>query len=169
MTGAVRNPTINPAEKRSPRFLGETVWPAAGESYDWHAHDFGQLISAASGSMYVGTPNRVLLLSAAMAVWIPPDAEHWMRYGSNNQMLYVDVNREEAAQLGAECRIMAMTPLLSALISATMPDQANTRAQPHNDTLHDLLRHELIASQGRATVNRHAAGQTHSQVCGSGA
>ena len=48
------------------RYLGETIRPASGESYDWHSHDFGQLISAASGSMQVGTPNRVLLLSAAM-------------------------------------------------------------------------------------------------------
>ena len=129
------------------RYLGETIRPASGESYDWHSHDFGQLISAASGSMQVGTPNRVLLLSAAMAIWIPPDVEHWMRYGSNNEMRYVDVNREEAAELGAECRVMAVTPLLSALISATMPDATNGRTSHHNAALHDLLRHELVAAE----------------------
>ncbi|WP_295805810.1 helix-turn-helix transcriptional regulator [uncultured Nitratireductor sp.] len=129
-----------------PRYLGETIRPAPGESYDWHTHDFGQLISAASGSMYVGTPNRVLLLSPAMAVWIPPDVEHWMRYGSNNQMRYVDVNREEAATLGTECRIVAMTSLLNALISATMPDDTSGRIDCHNEALHTLLRHELVAA-----------------------
>ena len=46
-----------------PLYFGETIKPELGESYDWHAHDFGQLISAASGSMYVGTPDRVLLLN----------------------------------------------------------------------------------------------------------
>ena len=62
-------------------------------------------------------------------------------------MLYVDVNREEAEMLGRECRIMAMTPLLSALISATMPDHTNGRECRHNDTLHDLLRCELVTAQ----------------------
>lgn len=147
MTNQRYNPLSDPGVTRAPRYLGETIRPASGESYDWHAHDFGQLISAASGSMYVGTPNRVLLLSPAMAIWIPPDVEHWMRYGSNNEMLYVDVNREEASRLGTECRIMAMTPLLSALISATMLDIASGRANHHTEALHDLLRHELVAAK----------------------
>ena len=34
-----------------------------------------------------------------MAVWIPPDMDHWMRYGPNEVMIYVDVDRQEAAQL----------------------------------------------------------------------
>lgn len=135
-----------PGETRAPRYTGETIRPVPGESYDWHTHDFGQLISAASGSMYVGTPGRVLLLSPAMAVWIPPHVEHWMRYGSNNEMRYVDVPQDEAAKIGADCRIMAMTPLLSALISATMPDGGADRANDHNETLYDLLRHELVAA-----------------------
>ncbi len=147
MTNQRYDPLSDPGETPTPRYLGETIRPASGESYDWHTHDFGQLISAASGSMYVGTPNRVLLLSPAMAIWIPPDVEHWMRYGSNNEMLYVDVNREEARRLGTECRIIAMTPLLSALISATMPDHAYGRASHHNDAHHDLLRLELVAAK----------------------
>jgi AraC-like DNA-binding protein/quercetin dioxygenase-like cupin family protein len=127
-----------------PRYLGETIKPEPGESYDWHTHDYGQLISAASGSMYVGTPDRVLLLSPAMAVWIPPDTDHWMRYGSNNVMLYVDVNREEAPQLGKGCRVVAMTPLLGALFVATMPEVTDARESSHTDALHVLLRHELL-------------------------
>lgn len=77
----------DPEDTCRPRYQGETIRPACGESYDWHAHDFGQLISAASGYMYVGTPNRVLLMSSAMAVWIPPDTVYWMRHGSKNEML----------------------------------------------------------------------------------
>jgi AraC-like DNA-binding protein len=146
MTYPEHHPLSDSGETRVPRYLGETIRPASGESYDWHTHDFGQLISAASGSMYVGTPGRVLLLSPAMALWIPPDVEHWMRYGSNNEMRYVDVRQDEAEKIGAVCRIMAMTPLLSALISGTMPDNEPGRANDHNDALHDLLRHELVAA-----------------------
>ena len=146
MTILEYHPLSDPGNTRVPRYLGETIRPKSGESYDWHSHDFGQLISAASGSMYVGTPGRVLLLSPAMALWIPPDVEHWMRYGSNNEMRYVDVPQGEAEKIGAECRIMAMTPLLSALISATIPGSGKGRAKDHNEALHDLLRHELVAA-----------------------
>ncbi len=130
-----------------PRYLGETIKPASGESYDWHCHDFGQLISAAAGSMYVGTPDRVLLLSPAMAIWIPPDQQHWMRYGSNNVMHYVDVNCDEAVRLGPDCRVVAMTPLLDALFVAAMPEATKTRTTTHNTALHTLLRHELLAAK----------------------
>ncbi|MDN2567617.1 AraC family transcriptional regulator [Aquibium sp. A9E412] len=135
------------APRRRPRYRGEAIRPAAGERYGWHSHDFGQLVSATSGSMYVGTRDRVLLLSAAMAIWIPPDAEHWMRYGANNAMLYVDVNRREAARLGARCRVVAMTPLLAALLSATLPDSARARSAGHEAALHGLLRRELVAAR----------------------
>ena len=130
-----------------PRYLGEIVSQEIGESHGWHTHEFGQLISASYGSMYVGTRNRVLLLSPAMAIWIPPDAEHWIRYASNNEMLYVDVNREEAKKFGTNSRIVAMTPLLSALMLATMPDVSSDHTRHHTDALHDLLRHELIAAR----------------------
>ena len=134
-------------EDMRPRYLGEMIVPANGESYDWHSHDFGQLISASSGSMYVGTLTRVLLLSPAMAIWIPPNASHWMRYGSNNEMIYVDVSQTEARALGSDTRIMAMTPLLNALMLATMPDYDPMRTKEHTDALHDLFRHEIAGAR----------------------
>ncbi len=146
MTNLTQHPSSKPGQARAPRYLGETVRPTSGESYDWHTHDFGQLISAASGSMYVGIPGQVLLLSPAMALWIPPDVEHWMRYGLNNEMRYVDVNRNEAPVIGTACRVMAMTPLLNALISEIMPENGGGRASDHEDALHLLLRHELLAA-----------------------
>jgi hypothetical protein len=69
-----------------------------------------------------------------------------MRYGSNNEMLYVDVPQDEAEEIGTVCQIMAKTPLLSALISGTMPDNGTGRVNDHNDALHDLLRHEPVAA-----------------------
>ncbi|MBK4216242.1 helix-turn-helix transcriptional regulator [Paracoccus caeni] len=127
-----------------PRYLAELVGSASGEATDWHSHSFGQLISSISGTMYVGTETHVLLLSPAMAIWIPPDAGHWMRTSSNNEMLYVDVNRAEAVHLGQACRVIAMTPLLNALMRATLPDVARSAA--HHNTLHDLLQKELVVA-----------------------
>ena len=122
-----------------PRYLGEMSTQEPDENGDLHTHDFGQLISAVSGSMYVGTLDRVLLLSAAMAVWIPPDTKHWLRYSSNNVMVYVDVSRDEANHLGRDCKVVAMNPLLRALFAATMPEVSEVRETSHNVALHVLL------------------------------
>jgi AraC-like DNA-binding protein/quercetin dioxygenase-like cupin family protein len=130
-----------------PRYLGEMVRSRSGESHDWHCHDFGQLILAALGSMQAGTARHVLLLSPAMVLWIPPDARHWMRTSRGNEMLYVDVNREEAAALGLECRVMAVSPLLAAAMRATLPEASRARDPQHTATLHDLLRAELCAAR----------------------
>ncbi|MGO1118586.1 AraC family transcriptional regulator [Rhodovibrionaceae bacterium A322] len=147
MTHPEHHPLSKPVGRSAPRYLGETVWPQSGESYGWHSHSFGQLISAASGSMYVGTPGRVLLLSPAVILWIPPHVQHWMRYGAKNEMRYVDVEEVEAREIGTECRILTMTPLINALISGTMPDKTPARTSRHNSTLYDLLRHELAAAR----------------------
>ncbi|TQV76095.1 AraC family transcriptional regulator [Denitrobaculum tricleocarpae] len=146
MTELKDHPLSGSGEANMPRYLGETVKSIASESYGWHSHGWGQLISAASGSMYVGTPDLVLLLSPAMVLWIPPDVEHWMRYGPDNEMRYVDVRRDEAGKIGADCRIIAMTPLLGALMSETVPRKGRGRADGHKAALHDLLRHELAAA-----------------------
>lgn len=138
---------IKQCRTKRPRYLGDTEIQEAGENSDWHSHEFGQLISADSGSMYVGTPDRVLLLSPAMAVWIPPDAQHWLRFGSENLMRYVDVNRDEAEQLGSACRVFAMTPLLGALFKATMPDGIAARTTRHIRALYALLRHEIQSAR----------------------
>lgn len=125
------------------RYLGEPVTSESGEFSNWHSHDFGQLISATNGAMYVGTPNCVLLLSPAMAIWIPPNVNHWIRSSLNNEMLYVDVNREEAKALRCECYILAMTPLLNALMQTTLPEHVAAKTTQHIDRLYDLLRVEL--------------------------
>ena len=130
-----------------PRYLGETNTQEAGANADWHAHDFGQLISADRGSMYVGTSDRVLLLSPAMTVWIPPDAQHWLRFASENVMRYVDVSRDEATQIGNTCRIFTTTPLLNALFKATMPEDNKRRSLDHTDAVHALLRMEIQSAK----------------------
>lgn len=82
-----------------------------------------------------------------MAIWVPPDQQHWMRYGSNDVMHYVDVNRGEAERLGPECRVVSMTPLLDALFVAAMPAARNMRTTKHNSALYTHLRHAMLAAK----------------------
>ena len=147
MTAPESHPLINSDRSRLPRYLGEIIRAVPGETYDWHAHEDGQLAYAASGSMVVRTPDRVLLLSPAMALWIPPGIKHWMRHGSQTVMHYNDVRADEAIENGLECRVMTMTPLLGSLITSTTTADEGTRTQAHDEALHDLLRHELKSAR----------------------
>ncbi|ESX26815.1 MULTISPECIES: AraC family transcriptional regulator [unclassified Mesorhizobium] len=130
-----------------PRYIREIESQEIGQDLGWHTHDFGQFFSAIRGSIYVGTRNRVLLLSPAMAVWIPPDVEHWLRYVTGNEVLYVDVNRAESGKLGAAPRIVQMTPLLHALMHAIPDNNASSLPKPHEAALHELLFHEILAAR----------------------
>jgi len=130
-----------------PRYHAARIRSSSGEETGWHAHPVGQLISAVRGSMYVGTADRVPLLSPSMALWIPPDAPHWMRTSANNEMLYLDVNRAESAVLGSTCRVVRVTPLLRSLMIATLPVEPAARTSAHATALHRLLRWELRGAQ----------------------
>lgn len=130
-----------------PRYAREIESQEQGRDLGWHTHDFGQFFTAIRGSMYVGTRNRVLLLSPAMAVWIPPDVEHWLRYASSNEIVYVDVNRAESGKLGAAARIVQMTSLLHAVMRAIPDKKTSGLAKPHVAALHELLFHEILAAK----------------------
>lgn len=147
MTKPERHPLIASPDPVLPRYLGELIKTAPGEMYDWHTHEVGQLAHAASGSMYVATPDRVLLLSPAMVLWIPPGVEHRMHHESSTVMHYVDVREDEAEAIGLDCRVMAITPLLDALIASTIADNEESRDEAHKEALHNLLRRELIAAE----------------------
>jgi len=129
-----------------PDFSGELVRSLTGEVSDWHQHEFGQLVSARKGSMLIGTRRRVLILTPAMAIWIPPDAEHWSQSNASNEMLYVDVDRSDAEGLGADCRIIAMTPLIGELMQATLPTARKNRSGAHQTAVDTLLREEVCAA-----------------------
>ncbi|QWK81044.1 helix-turn-helix domain-containing protein [Ochrobactrum sp. BTU1] len=130
-----------------PRYIRDIESQEAGRDLGWHTHDFGQFFSAIRGSMYVGTRDRVLLLNPAMAVWIPPHADHWLRYVSSNEIIYVDVNRAEADKLGTEARIVQMTPLLQALMRVIPNSERSSFTKPHEAALYDLLCHEILAAR----------------------
>lgn len=130
-----------------PRYVRDIESQEAGRDLGWHVHDFGQFFSANRGSMYVGTRDRVLLLSPAMAVWIPPDVEHWLRYVSSNEIIYVDVSRTESDRLGTEARIVQMTPLLHTLMGAIPDGKSSSLTKLHEAALYDLLFHEILAAR----------------------
>ena len=51
-----------------------------------HQHEWGQLLYASSGVMWVDTPDEALAVPPQRAVWLPPQVPHGIRVVSDLQM-----------------------------------------------------------------------------------
>jgi AraC-like DNA-binding protein len=83
-----------------------------------HQHRRGQLLYAASGVVAVSTPQGAWVAPPARAVWIPgstPHAVHMVGAVSTRSVL---IEPAAAQALGETCRVLAVSPLLRALLVA---------------------------------------------------
>lgn len=81
-----------------------------------HAHGWGQLVYALSGVLTVSIPGRSFVISPSQAVWLPPAAPHRVGslYGAEFRSLWLA--GDVAAGLAREPTVLAVSPLLQALI-----------------------------------------------------
>ena len=83
---------------------------------DWHHHTRGQLLHASSGVMTVETAAGTWVVAPEQAVWIPPEVEHQVTHDQAIAMRTLYIDAGEAASLPPECCVVAVPPLLRALI-----------------------------------------------------
>ena len=83
---------------------------------DWHHHARGQLLHASSGVMTVETEAGTWVVAPEQAVWIPPGIEHQVTHDQAIAMRTLYIDAGEAASLPADCCVVAVPPLLRALI-----------------------------------------------------
>ena len=83
-----------------------------------HRHRRGQLIYAADGVITVITPASSWVVPPERAVWIPPGLSHAVRMGGRTAIrsVYVREPAARAAGLPLQCRVVAVSPLLRALL-----------------------------------------------------
>jgi AraC-like DNA-binding protein len=81
-----------------------------------HAHGWAQVVYALSGVLTVSIPGRSFVISPRQAVWLPPGAPHRVGslYGAEFRSLWIAA--EVAAGLASEPVVLAVSPLLQALI-----------------------------------------------------
>ena len=96
------------------RTLATTYY--GGHHIEPHAHQWGQLIYAASGVMRVRAGDRLWLVPPARAVWAPAGVRHeiWARGDYAMRTLYLDPGL--AGSLTSDCRALEVSPLLRELI-----------------------------------------------------
>lgn len=85
-----------------------------------HSHERSQLIFATSGAMSVRTARGYWLLPASHALWMPAGVTHQIRTNGRVEMRTLYVQRAHARQVGDECRVIFVSPLLRELIVRAM-------------------------------------------------
>ncbi|WP_299617853.1 helix-turn-helix domain-containing protein, partial [Pelagibius sp.] len=83
---------------------------------DWHHHTRGQLLYASAGVMTVDTAAGTWVVAPEQAVWIPPGVEHQVIHQQAIAMRTLYIDPVVAAGLPGDCCVLAVPPLLRALI-----------------------------------------------------
>jgi AraC-like DNA-binding protein len=96
------------------RSLGQTF--SSGHVLEPHAHTWGQLIYAVSGTMQVLAGNTLWLVPPTRAMWAPAGTVHAIEMRGTVVMRTLYVPPERAAGLPGSCHAIAVRPLLRELI-----------------------------------------------------
>lgn len=89
---------------------------ARGHFTEPHSHEWGQVLYAVSGVMWVETPREAIAVPPQRAVWLPPGVPHGIRVVSDLQMRNIYLRPALAATLDAQVRVLEVNGLLRELI-----------------------------------------------------
>lgn len=81
-----------------------------------HAHPRGQLIYASSGVMHITTPAGRWVVPPQQAVWLPPELLHEVQFPGRVTLHSLFIGSDWAQQLPESCEVLAVSPLLHALV-----------------------------------------------------
>jgi len=87
-----------------------------GHYIESHEHDWGQVLYAMSGVMWVETPHEALVVPPQRAVWLPPGVPHGIRVVSDLQMRNIYLRPEIAQTLETTVQVFEVAGLLRELI-----------------------------------------------------
>lgn len=87
-----------------------------GHLIERHHHPRAQLVYAVAGIMTVDTDAGTWLVPPDRALWIPGGVAHQISVSGELQMRTLYVRADASAHLPRECRVLAVSPLLRALV-----------------------------------------------------
>ncbi|TDV64544.1 helix-turn-helix transcriptional regulator [Pseudomonas sp. LP_7_YM] len=88
-----------------------------------HEHDWGQVLYAVSGVMWVETPSEALVVPPQRAVWLPPGVPHGIRVVSDLQMRNIYLRPALAQTLEPGVQVFEVARLLRELIVNLVNEQ----------------------------------------------
>lgn len=113
-----------------------------GHYIEPHEHDWGQVLYAMSGVMWVEMPTEALVVPPQRAVWLPPGVEHGIRVVSDLQMRNIYLPPGVAVTLEADVQMFGVGRLLRELILALV-DQPMAPSDEYYTALVKLVLLEL--------------------------
>ena len=96
---------------------------ARGLYIEPHEHDWGQVLYAMSGVMWVETPNEALVVPPQRAVWLPPGVSHGIRVVSDLEMRNIYLRPGLAETLEPTVQVFEVARLLRELIVNLVAEQ----------------------------------------------
>ncbi|MDF3931809.1 AraC family transcriptional regulator [Pseudomonas citronellolis] len=110
--------------RATPPDLSDTQVPLRGLARSYprglfiepHQHEWGQVLYAMSGLMWLETPHEALLLPPLRAVWLPPGVPHGIRVVSELQMRNIYLRPSLAGALDERVQVFEVDALLRELI-----------------------------------------------------
>lgn len=87
-----------------------------GHHTEPHDHEWGQVLYAMSGVMWVETPHEALVVPPQRAVWLPPGVMHGIRVVSDLQMRNIYLRPAIAVTLDTQVQVFEVGRLLRELI-----------------------------------------------------
>ncbi|WPO97659.1 helix-turn-helix transcriptional regulator [Pseudomonas sp. HR96] len=110
---------------------GATLTPLArtyarGLFIEPHQHEWGQLLYALSGVMWVQMPEYAVVVPPQRAVWLPAGVPHGIRVVSDLQMRNIYLRPSLARQLHGEAQVIEVGGLLRELIVSLVEQGAAT-------------------------------------------
>jgi AraC-like DNA-binding protein len=107
-----------------------------------HRHRRGQLLCGTTGVLTVTTPQGRWVMPPLRGIWVPGGIEHEVRMQGAvaTRSLYVDDAR---GLLPQSCQVLAITPLLQALMAEAVDVPVDYEFGSRADALMQLIRHEL--------------------------
>ena len=89
---------------------------AGGQEIAPHAHEWHQLIYASAGVMTVTTEAGSWVVPPNRAVWVPAGVRHAIRFAGQSRFRTLYLMPAWSDRLPASCLVVAVSPLLSALV-----------------------------------------------------
>jgi AraC-like DNA-binding protein/quercetin dioxygenase-like cupin family protein len=97
--------------------VGYAVDYPPGHSTGWHHHDRDQLVHGERGVMTVRTGEGAWIVPPGYAVWMPAGVVHEVRAASAVEMRTLYLRRDAGVEIGARCRVVAVSALVRELIA----------------------------------------------------
>ena len=104
-----------PGQSEGAAVKGYAEAMAAGTLTGWHSHPRAQLVLSLAGTLACATDDGTWMVPTDRAVWIPAGRRHCLSAPGDvaTRSLYL---RPDLWDGGAHCRVLALTPLLKALV-----------------------------------------------------